>query len=161
MYRSRFEHCGFTNGGAACFHAKSMGSVIIDDCHSMQDQFNALYGALIGATGGPTGNFNNCWIKNSYFHGTTAGFLNYNNSCSNTLLEKCTFQGGTNGFVGLEADQGLAHRYFITGCYAYGTDSSTRNAGGFEVTNYSTTKGAGNWGNDDGTLHTWPATITA
>jgi len=161
MYRSRFEHCGFTNGGAACFHAAGMGSVVIDDCHTKQDQFNALYGALIGSTSAATGNFNNCHIKDSYFHGTTAAFLNYNNSCNDTLIERCTFMGGTNGFVGLEADQGLAHRYFIVNCYAYGTDSNARNAGGFEVTNYSTTKGAHNYGNDDGTLHIWPAVVTS
>ena len=161
MYRSRFEHCGFTNGGAACFHAKGMGSIVIDDCHTKQDQFNALYGALIGSTSGATGNFNNCHIKDSYFHGTTAAFLNYNNSCNDTLIERCTFVGGTNGFVGLESVVVLAHRYFVVGCYAYGTDSTTRNAGGFEVTNDSTTKGAANWGNDAGTLHMWPATQTA
>jgi len=160
MYRSRFEHCGFTNGGAACFHAKSMGSIIIDDCHCMQDQFNALYGALIGSTSASTGNFNNCWIKNSNFHGNTAGFLNYNNSCSNTLLENCTFMGGTNGFVDLDNDaNGAAHYLHIVNCYGFGTDSTSINAGGFEITNHYTLKALGCMGNDNGTLHNYP-TIT-
>ena len=162
MYRARFEHCGFTNGGAACFHAKSCGSIVMDDCQTKQDQFNALYGMLIGSTSASTGNFNNCQIKNSYFHGTTAGVLVYNNSCNDTLFDHCTFVGGVNGFVDLDNDaNGAAHRLFLVDCYGYGTDSTTRNAGGFEVTNASTTKGVGCIGNDGGTIHMWPATTTA
>lgn len=162
MYRSKFEHCGFTNGGAACFHAKSCGSIVMDDCHCMQDQFNANYGMLIGSTSASTGNFNNCLIKNSNFHGNTAGVLIYNNSCSNTLFDHCTFIGGVNGFVDLDNDaNGAAHRLFLSDCYAYGTDSTTRNAGGFEVTNASTAKGVGCIGNDATTIHMWPAATTA
>jgi len=160
MYRSKIEHCGFVNNETAGIHIASGGSLIIDDCHTMQDQFNSTYGALIGSTSASTGNFNNCWIKNSNFHGTTAGFLNYNNSCSNTLIEYCTFMGGVNGFVDLDNDaNGAAHYLHINNCYGYGTDSTSINAGGFEITNHYTLKALGCLGNDNGTLHNYP-TIT-
>ena len=55
---------------------------------------------------------------------------------------------------------GAAHRLFLVDCYGYGTDSTARNAGGFEVTNASTTKGVHCFGNDNGTVHQWPATDT-
>jgi len=135
MYRSRIEHCGFTNNTTAGIHIKSAGSLVIDDCHTMQDQYNSTYGLLIGSTSAATGNFNNCKVTNSYFHGTTAGCQNYNNSCNDTWIHQCAFIGGTYGFAELSSSASSdAHYLRCSQCYGHGTANTTLGTSGFVVT---------------------------
>ncbi len=159
-YRFRIEHCGFANNGTAGIHAKSCGSLVMDDCKIIQDQFWTDYGMLVGSTSASTGNFNAVTITDSFFTGTTAGFMNYNNSCGGTVIKDSVAIGGTNGFVDLSNDaNGVPHMLKFVSCYAFGTDSTTINAGGFEITNNYTKKAINCMANDNGTLHIYPAVV--
>lgn len=131
MYRSRIEHCGFTNNGQAGIHIAAGGSIVIDDCHTKADQFNCLYGMLTDAGG----SFNNCSVTNSYFHGVTTAFLNASNSCNDTWINNCMFIGGTYGFVDTAADaQSDAHYLLCSHCFGRGTTGNTIGTGGFVIT---------------------------
>ena len=157
MYRSRLEHCGFTNNTTAGIHIKSGGSIVIDDCHTDSDQFNSTYGMLIGSTSASTGTFNACKITNSYFHGTTTAVLLYNNACSNTYFRNCIFDGGTHGFQDLGNDaNGSAFYVHLFDCYGFGTHSTTVNTSGIECTNNYTKKAIGCWENADGNAFNYP-----
>ena len=156
-YRSKIEHCGFTNNTTAGIHIKSGGSLIIDDCHTDQDQFNSTYGMLIGSTSAATGTFNSCKITNSFFHGTTAAVLLYNNACSNTYFRNCVFDGGTHGFQDLGNDaNGSAFYVHLVDCYGFGTHSTTVNTSGIECTNNYTKKAIGCWENAGGAAFNYP-----
>ncbi len=132
MYRSRIEHCGFTNNGGAGIHVVKGGSIIIDDCQTIQDQFNSTYGMHIGST---LGGFNACKVTNSMFHGTTAAVLFATNNASDTWFHDCLFMGGTYGFqdtgAGASSD---AYYPSVSHCFARGTTGNSIGNGGFVVT---------------------------
>lgn len=154
MYRSRIERCGFTNNTTAGIHIHKAGSLVIDDCNTVQDQYNSTYGMHIDLT---TGGFNACKITNSYFHGTEAGVYSQTNNAGDTWWNNCMFMGGTYGFRDTGAGAASINFYFVvTNCYAYGTTSGSYGTGGFVVTSSPTTRYFDCIDNSDGTTFRYP-----